>query len=180
MRSRIVIVAVLALALTAGGALAKGGPPAKPPKGPKQDHAAAQGQKRQDPAAAKPDRGNAKQLSFKREARRLGYTCRGGTTRLAGIVDTVVPAASTATGSLTLTVAKGNSRARALAGTQVTVTLLTSTEVVRKGVSAAAALATGDTVRIDARTCTAPDAGVGTDTNGSAAAVLLARRIVAR
>ena len=210
MRTKLLlVVTVLALGLSAGGALAKGGPPSNDEKAQEKAEAhaakdeakdqkaeakasdqaakdAAEDQKEQAKAgiaatkdAAKDLKANAKtvakttkaqtkaqtkaakeaakELKFKNETRRLGYTCRGGTTHLEGRVVTITPGTATSPGSMTIMVTKGNKLGRSIVGTQVTISLLASTDVVRVGPSNLGALAAGATVRIDTRTCTPRD-----------------------
>lgn len=199
MRTKMLVIAALALGLGAGGALAKGGPPPKDPKGhgpppssaanpAKGEQEAAKDQKelekgiardakQSELAAAKAAREAARELKFKRETKRLGFTCRPGTTHIEGVVVSVTPATDIAPGSIMIKVTKGNSRGKTLVGTQITITLLASTEVIRNGQASLAQLAVGDRVRLDSRSCTPPDADT---TDGVAPApTLVARKIFA-
>ena len=137
-------------------------PPDKPPGKPTGPPPKAQANK----AAAQ-----AKQeAKFQKQTKKLGYTCRPGTTHLEGVVTVVVHATATTPGFLTITVTKGNSRGKSKVGQKVTITLLTSTEVIRTGHTTQSALVIGAKLKLDLRACTDRTAGA---TEG-----LVARRIV--
>jgi pyruvate/2-oxoglutarate dehydrogenase complex dihydrolipoamide acyltransferase (E2) component len=152
------------------------------------EHAA----KGQATAAAAKARAAAKELKFNQSMRRLGYTCRGGTTHVFATVVTIIPSTpgSPATETtpevlptppmMTIEVTKGNSRGRLLIGAETTITFTAGTEVIRRGnmPGIAGTLPVGSSIMIDLRVCTPPD----TDpTDGvSPEPVLVARKIFAR
>jgi hypothetical protein len=201
MRLKMLVLVLVALACSAGMAFPQGSTAAsvaamgdKPPKLPKDDKGAAKDAAAADKAAAKDakdaakdaakttkaqtkaERAAAKELKFKTEMQRLGYSCRGGTMHVVGRVVSVTPAtpavpatpttpAVAATpGTMVIEVTKGNSRAQDFVGTQLTVMLAASTEV--KGT-----LPVGAIVKLDLRSCsTAGTTGV------AGTSVLVARK----
>jgi hypothetical protein len=163
MHRKLFVIAVLCLASSAGGALAKGGPPAKGQKA--QEKAAAAAAKSEAHEQKAQTKAAAKELKFKHESRTLGYSCRGGTTHLVGEVAAVTPSSDLGPGSLTITVTKGNKRGRALVDTELTIVLFASTQIIHQGQGTVADLVPGATVRIDARMCKPTEA---TTTDGVA------------
>ena len=147
-RVKLLIIAALALGLTAGGALAKGGPPPGHDSNGKDKAPPATAQANKAAVAAK------KEAAFQKQTKTLGYTCRPGTTHVEGTVVSVVPATATMPGTLTILVRKGNSRGKALVGQTITIGLLTSTEVIKTGHTTQAALVMGAVVKLDLRVCT--------------------------
>ena len=192
MRVKLLIITALALGLTAGGALAKGGPPPGHDSNGKSgeqhgntNDAGNQAGKPEDqgtgtsgPHKAPPPSAQAnkaavaakKEAAFQKQTKTLGYTCKPGTTHVEGTVVSVVPATATAPGTMTVLVTKGNSRGKLLVGQTITVGLLTSTDVIKTGHTTQAALAVGATVKLDLRLCT-------DDAPGSTPA-LVARKVV--
>jgi hypothetical protein len=177
MRMKLLVMTVLAVCVPVGVAMAKGGPPSG-----NGNNGQAHGTSKKDaPDSAQANKAAVtakKAQQFRRQTRALGYTCRPGTTHLRGTVVAVVPPTATAAGSLTVLVTQANRAGRALVGTEVTVTLLTSTDVVDVGHTTAGSLTVGSTVVLDTRSCTAADAD---PTDGvTPGAELVARKIVAK
>jgi hypothetical protein len=198
--AKLLAVAVLTLGLTGSAALAKGGPPPGHDNNGngagdhgKPDDPGGNGQGSTKPADKPPDKppgkppdkptgpppkaqankaaAQAKQeAKFQKQTKKLGYTCRPGTTHLEGVVTVVVHATATTPGFLTITVTKGNSRGKSKVGQKVTITLLTSTEVIRTGHTTQSALVIGAKLKLDLRACT--------DRTPGASEGLVARRIV--
>lgn len=193
MRIKLLIIAAFAFGLTAGGALAKGGPPpghdsngkSGEQHGNTNDGTGSQegkpadkgtgtsGPEKTPPATAQAKKAAVaakKEAAFQKQTKTLGYTCKPGTTHVEGTMVSVVPATATAPGTMTIVVTKGNSRGKSLVGQTITVGLLTSTDVIKTGHTTQAALAVGAKVKLDLRLCTADAAG---STPG-----LLARKVV--
>jgi hypothetical protein len=182
MRVKLLIAVALAFGLTAGGALAKGGPPpghdshgksGEQHGKPEDQETGASGPKKTPPATAQGNKAAVaakKEAAFQKQTKTLGYTCKPGTTHVEGTVVSVVPATATAPGTMTVLVTKGNSRGKLLVGQTITVGLLTSTDVIKTGHTTQAALAVGATVKLDLRLCT-------DDAPGSTPA-LVARKVV--
>jgi pyruvate/2-oxoglutarate dehydrogenase complex dihydrolipoamide acyltransferase (E2) component len=168
-----------------------------------QDKATAQAAKQDEKVAAKSAkaltkaqaaaaRAAVKELKFNRAMKRLGYSCRGGTTHVFATVVSVTPstpgtpatettpAVAPTPPTMLIEVLKGNSRGRLLVGSQTTITFSAGTEVIRRGntVGIAGTIPAGSPIMIDLRLCTPPD----TDpTDGvSPTPVLVARKIFAR
>jgi hypothetical protein len=170
MRVKLLIIAALAFGLTAGGALAKGGPPAghesNGKSGEQHGNSGAgttdQGTDTSGPEKTPPPTAQAnkaavaakKEAAFQKQTKTLGYTCKPGTTHVEGTVVSVVPATATTAGTMTILVTKGNSRGKTLVGQTITVALLTSTDVIKTGHTTQAALAVGAKVKLDLRLCT--------------------------
>lgn len=174
MRTKIFLLGLVLAAGTAGGALADGGGPGKHGGQPPQtgsssgkdngEHSGAKGDKDRKPDKAKPEKG------LKDELRSLGLSCRKQAVNLKG---TLVASGS---GSLSISVEQANRHGSSLTGTPVTLLLLSSTDVKRRGPATAADLVAGDEVKVHALACLR----TGAETTGSAESVLVARKVVAK
>lgn len=178
MKTKILLLGLVLSAGTAGGALADGGDPGKHGGQPPQagsssgkdngEHSGAKGDKDGKPDKPKPERG------FKDELRTLGLSCSSKAIDLKGTI------VSVGEGSLSLSVRHANRHGSGLIGTQVSVLLISSTDIKRKGPATAADLVAGDAVKVHALACAKGAAAGATPSSAATAAVLVARKVIAK